>query len=62
MSSDTYNEMVILNEKIKECKHRNNRLYRTYLLNEKQCDLINSIFDEFIEVVGKAWEEKYKEV
>ena len=62
MKVDTYYEMKILNEKIKKAKKNKNslRLYACQLTTE-QCDLINSIFDEFIETVGKVWEEMYKE-
>lgn len=63
MTADTYYEMKILNEKIKKAKINRNdlRLY-TCQLTIEQCNLINSIFDEFIETVGKAWEETFKEV
>ena len=63
MTVDTYYEMKILNEKIKKAKKNKNslRLYACQLTTE-QCNIINSIFDEFIETVGKVWEEMYKEV
>ena len=62
MRVDTYYEMKILNEKIKKAKRNANR-YRLYTcqLTTKECDLVNSIFDEYIETVGKVWEEMYKE-
>ena len=62
MKVDTYYEMKILNEKIKKSKNTTNRL-RLYAcqLTTKECDIINSVFDEFIETVGKVWEEMYKE-
>jgi hypothetical protein len=62
MRVDTYYEMKILNEKIKKAK-RNANCYRLYAcqLTTKECDLVNSIFDEFIETVGKIWEEMNKE-